>query len=405
MGMIPMVLHESGVAKMGLWTLIVQFTAYLSLVDSGVTSACIRRFVGPIARKEETGDFPVMFQAACVVSFFQGSLCCFLIFFVPFLASVLKVPSAMQGSFVEVLAFQFFLTGLCFLLRPFTALLLAAQRFEFNNLVSALSSLLSLPLLWFCLSHGIGIWSLAVVSLFQQFTAAACTVYMVRRINLIPMDWRPWSAPWDRIRLLFRDSMDFFSWSGFTTLNSGLQSVFLSRFLGLETVALWNVGTKTATLFYMLVSGFFNNAFPSLAEFLELGQARKCLAVSRQILRSSFLGAVGFGVAYSFGNGWFVDVWTSGLMQFPLSLSLSMAAWVLLATVSRAFACFSNVWQQRASMRRGPMVESAFFLLGLVGGALRPTPQSLAFALILSQAASLVLIYGPFWKKISTSVP
>jgi len=399
MGMVALVVREIGVAELGLWTLMIQFTGYLGLLDAGVTSACIRRFVGPIARKE-SGDFPLMFQAACVVSCLQGLACWLAIAGVPPLAALLDLPANLRAIFVKVMAFQFFLTGVFFMLRPFTSLLLAAQRFEVNNLVSAAGSLASLLMIWLTLQAGFGLWSLVGVTLFQQLLGAATTLWMVHQLKLLPATWRIDHLPWGRIGILFRESLDFFSWSGFTTLNAVLQSVFLSRFMGLEAVALWNVGSKFAVLFYTFISSSLNNAFPTLTELFELGQVRECRRLCQRFLKWSLLGAGGLGLGYILANGWIVKVWTAGFIIFPLSLSAILAAWLVLATAVRALACFSNVWHQRATMRKGPMVESVFFAAGLALALLNPSPWTLGLALILGQIVPLLFVYSPAWKKV-----
>jgi O-antigen/teichoic acid export membrane protein len=399
MGMVALVVREIGVTELGLWALMIQFTGYLGLLDAGVTSACIRRFVGPIARKE-SGDFPLMFQAACIVSCLQGLACWLAIAGVPLLATLLDVPADLRGIFVKVMSCQFFLTGLFFMIRPFTSLLLAAQRFEINNLASAAGSLASLLMIWLSLRAGLGLWSLVGVTLFQQLLGAATTLWMVHQLKLLPVAWRIDHFPRDRVRTLFRESLDFFSWSGFTTLNAVLQSVFLSRFMGLEAVALWNVGSKFVTLFYTLISSSLNSAFPTLTELFEVGQILKCRRLCQRFMKWSLLGAVGLGLGYILANGWIVNVWTAGLITFPLSLSAILAVWLVLATAMRALACFSNVWHQRATMRKGPMVESAFFAAGLALALLSPSPWTLGLALLVGQIAPLLLIYFPAWKKV-----
>jgi hypothetical protein len=75
MGMVPIILYFTSVADLGLWTLLVQFTGYLGLVDLGVSSACTRRFVGPIARKE-IDALSASFKTAFIISAMQGAFCC-----------------------------------------------------------------------------------------------------------------------------------------------------------------------------------------------------------------------------------------------------------------------------------------------------------------------------------------
>lgn len=158
-GLVPIVLHFSNVSELGLWTLIVQFSGYLSVIDAGVTSACIRRFVGPIARKEMT-DLSAVFKTAFLVSLSQGALCCLVGLLAYPIGLLLGIGTGKLILFSSVLFTQFFLVGIFFLVRPFSSLLLAAQRFEINNAVSSFATALSLGLIWLGFRMGFGLWTL-----------------------------------------------------------------------------------------------------------------------------------------------------------------------------------------------------------------------------------------------------
>jgi hypothetical protein len=173
-GLVPIVLHFTSVSELGLWTLITQFTTYLSLVDAGVSSACVRRFVGPIARKEMLTLGGIL-KTAFLVSLSQGVLCCLIGFLAYPIGLLLGIGPENSVLFSSVLFTQFFLVGIFFLVRPFSALLLAAQRFEINNLVSSLSMVLSLGIIWIGFRSGFGLWALPLGSLFQQITSTLAT--------------------------------------------------------------------------------------------------------------------------------------------------------------------------------------------------------------------------------------
>jgi len=181
-GLVPIVLHFSNVSELGLWTLIVQFSGYLSVIDAGVTSACIRRFVGPIARNEMT-DLSAVFKTAFLVSLSQGALCCLVGLLAYPIGLLLGIGPGKLILFSSVLFTQFFLVGIFFLVRPFTSLLLAAQRFEINNAVSSFATALSLGLIWLGFSMGFGLWTLPLVSLFQQAISSSVTFFMVRKLD------------------------------------------------------------------------------------------------------------------------------------------------------------------------------------------------------------------------------
>jgi O-antigen/teichoic acid export membrane protein len=392
--LVPIVLHFTSISQLGLWTLVTQFTAYLSLVDAGVSSACVRRFVGPIARKEMP-TLAGIFKTAFLVSLSQGILCCLFGLFAYPIGLLLGIGPENLTLFSSVLFIQFILVGIFFLVRPFSALLLAAQRFEINNLASSLSIVFSIGIIWIGFRLGFGLWALPLGSLFQQITSTLTTFWMVRKLDLLPLSWWRQSSTWKGVSDLFLEALDFFSWSGFSTAGATLQSVFLSRFLGLEAVAIWNVGAKLASFAYMLFSNFFNTAFMGLSELVEKGEPQNCLRAFLKLFLFT-LSCLTFsaGCAVLF-NDLFILLWTQGQITFPPSCTWAVFSWLIFASTLRALACFSNIWQNRKTMRFGPAIEFSSLVLFLGLSLFSPSLKWFAFALMASQIPPILLSYGP----------
>ena len=393
-GLIPIVLHFTSVSELGLWTLVVQFTTYLSFVDAGIYASCVRRFIGPIARKEIPA-LGVVFKTAFLVSLIQGGFCCFLSLLAYPIGLLLGIDPEKLSIFSHVLFAQFLLVGVFFLVRPFSSLLLAAQRYEINNLVSSVSILLSLGLIWAGLRCGLGLWSLPLASLFQQVCSSFATFFMIRRLDLLPASWWQQESTWKGVAPLFVEALDYFSWSGFSMAGSAIQSVFLSRFLGLEFVAIWNVGSKIAYFTYMLFSNFFTAAFMGLAELYEKGEPQRCFASFLSLFLPSWTGLsifAGFAILF---NDIFVSLWTHKQISFPASCAWVVFTWLLFASLIRALACFSNVWQIRKAFRIGPFFEFSSLCIFLVLSLLSPSLLWFSFALLASQLLPLFLSYGP----------
>jgi O-antigen/teichoic acid export membrane protein len=393
-GLVPIVLYFTSVSELGLWTLVTQFTAYLSLVDAGVSSACVRRFVGPITRKE----MPVLggiLKTSFIVSLTQGVLCCLIGFLAYPIGLLLGIGPENLPLFSSVLFTQFVLVGIFFLVRPFSALLLAAQRFEVNNLVSCLSIVLSLGIIWIGFRSGLGLWALPLGSLFQQITSTLATAFMVRKLHLLPHSWWRQSSTWKGVSDLFLEALDFFSWSGFATAGATLQSVFLSRFLGLEAVAIWNVGAKLASFAYMLFANLFNTAFMGLSELFERGEQENCLRSFLDLFITTLSCLTIFASCAGLLNDYFILLWTHGQIAFAPSCTWAIFAWLVFAGTLRALACFSNIWQNRKAMRIGPVVEFASLVLLLGLSLFSPSLKWFAFALMASQIPPILLSYGP----------
>ena len=393
-GLIPIVLHFTSVAELGLWTLVVQFTTYLGLVDAGVYASCVRRFVGPVARKEILA-LRIIFKTAFIVSIIQGAFCCFLGLLAYPIGLLLGIGPEKLPVFSHVLFVQVLLVGLFFLIRPFSSLLFAAQRYEINNIVSSLSMLLSLALIWCGLRYGIGLWALPLASLFQQVCSSFATFFMVRKLDLLPATWRQERTTWKGVADLFMEAFDYFSWSGFSMAGSAVQSVFLSRFLGLEVVAVWNVGSKLASFAYMLFSNLLNNAFMGLSELFERGETKKSFATFLSLFLSSLTFLAVFAGFSIFFNEIFISLWTHKQISFPASCTVVVFTWLILASLIRALACFSNIWQHRPTMRIGPIIEFTSLCVFLGISLLSPSLFWFSFALMASQIPALFIIYAP----------
>jgi len=393
-GLIPIVLHFTSVSELGLWTLVVQFTTYLGLVDAGVYASCVRRFVGPLARKEISA-LGTVFKTAFLVSLIQGGVCCVLGLLAYPIGILLGIGPEKLSIFGSVLFVQFLLVGLFFLIRPFSSLLLAAQRYEINNLVNSVTILLSLAFIWAGLRYGLGLWTLPLAYLFQQVCSTFATGLMIRKLHLLPPSWWQQKSSWRGAADLLTESLDYFSWSGFSMAGSAVQSVFLSRFLGLEVVAIWNVGSKAASFAYMLFANLFNTAFMGLSELFERGEPKRCYSSFLSLFAASWTCVAIFAGYGTFFNDLFISLWTHKQITFPASCTRVVFTWLILASLIRALACFSNVWQIRKAFRVGPFFEFSSLCIFLVLSLLSPSLFWFSFALLASQLLPLLFSYGP----------
>jgi hypothetical protein len=191
------------------------------------------------------------------------------------------------------------------------------------------------------------------------------------------------------------ESLDFFSWSGFSILGSSLQSVFLSRFLGLEAVAIWNVGTKLASFAYMLFANLFNTAFMGLSELFEKGDLKNCLLSFLDLFISTLSCLTIFAGCAVLFNDLFILLWTHGQITFSPSCTWAIFSWLIFASTLRALACLSNIWQNRKTMRFGPAIEFSSLVLFLGLSLFSPSLKWFAFALMASQIPPVLLSYGP----------
>ena len=101
LGVVPIILTYGGSTSLGLWSLIVQFGTYLTLLDAGLSSACIRQFVGPIVRKDSAG-LASKFQNALVLAILQGLLIAMAGWSGPWLVPWLAIPPDQAHAFATL---------------------------------------------------------------------------------------------------------------------------------------------------------------------------------------------------------------------------------------------------------------------------------------------------------------
>ncbi|NCY23057.1 hypothetical protein EBX31_14045, partial [bacterium] len=239
--LIPLVLHFESPEMLGLWLLVAQVGAYLTVVDAGLSALSIRQFVGPASERDFLRLAP-RFQATLLLSTLQGLCICVFGFSGSWWASLFKISGNLEPLFVQLFLAQCLLVGISFPFRPFSSILLAAQRFEANYLVSSASFGVAILLTWGGFQMGWGLWSVLLGNLFQIVASSLTSVRGVQSLGgLSPLLSRTAGIK-NLIPGLLKESLGFASSPIFSTIAGLLQSTVLSRLFGLEGVALWNVG-------------------------------------------------------------------------------------------------------------------------------------------------------------------
>ena len=361
LGVVPVILTYTGKTSLGLWALVSQFGTYLTLLDAGLSGACIRQFVGPIVRND-TGELVAKFQNAFFVSCLQGLLIAVAGLAGGILVPWLAIPGDQARVFTALFAAQCLLVAIEFPFRPFNSLLLAQQRFEFNYLATAAGMMISLGLVWFGMAHGWGLWSLIIAGAFQAGVKTVVSTLCVARLWGLRRFFTEVHVRIQTIQHLFLESGSFFSGTFFGTLSGMAQSTLLSRWFGLEGVASWNVGSKAANLLFQLLSKFFESSFAGLSELYEAGRAdlllRRLSQLFGWVLGISLFAAAGVCLL----NQSFVQFWTRARVDWPLGGDGAMALWLVGLTLSRGLAEQTKILLVWRWIRLGPAVEFGIWI-------------------------------------------
>lgn len=362
LGVVPLILSYQSTLGFGLWTLIVQFAGYLTLLDVGLSSACIRQFVGPLVRR----DVPALaakFQNALLLATLQGALIGAAGFGGFLLVPLLGIPSEQSHAFASLFTAQCLLVAWDFPFRPFNSLLLAQQRFEFNYLSTGGAMVLSLGLAWFGLAHGWGLWSLIAAGAFQGLVKSSSTLLSLARLGELRPLFSGVHCSCRGAWQLLHEGSSFFSGTLFGTLTGMAQSTLLSRWFGLEGVAVWGVGSKAANLLFQLLSKFYESSFAGLSELYESGRRDLLLQRLAQLF-ATVLGTSCFaGAGVILLNGLFVRLWTDSRLGWSVSCDFAVALWLIALCASRGLVEQTKILLLWRWIRLGPLTEFLGFLV------------------------------------------
>jgi O-antigen/teichoic acid export membrane protein len=143
------------------------------------------------------------------------------------------------------------------------------------------------------------------------------------------------------------------------------QSVFLSRFFGLEWVAAWNVGAKAAIVLGQILSKFFESSFGGLSELLETGQRDRMFDRFGKILGWSLVTCALFCLGLIFLNDPFIALWAGEKIPWSVWGTWGVCLMLLVGTLHRAFSEATKILLLWNSIRFSPLLDLGALLASL----------------------------------------
>lgn len=326
---VPLALHYLGQAEFGLWALVSQLGGYILLLDLGMSGSVARILID---HKDDRGGgaYGSVIQTGALVGLVQGVLIIGAGVVLSALAgSLLHVPAELRREFVWLMAGQSILLGVNFSARIFGNLLLAHQRLDITNFGSSVFFFLNLAVMWAGFAGGLGIYSFLAGQVVMTLGNLAVNAAGCLRLGLLPRagEWGAISRA--RFRELFAFGGDIFIFSLGTQLINASQAILLTRLLGLETAAVWNVCTRAYTVLTQVLFRLFDYSAPVLAEMMVRGEKARLAARFRQIVVFSLGLAVAAGGVFALCNRAFITVWTHGRIGWPPVNDLLLAVWLV----------------------------------------------------------------------------
>jgi O-antigen/teichoic acid export membrane protein len=186
----PVILHHLGDEASGLWILIFSLTGYYGIFDFGIRSSLVRY----VSKFQATGDKEQL--ARLVNTSLFTYTCLGVILLVPTVLGSLYVDRLFHipPAFLKDAQILFFMVGfslaLGFPLGVAGGILEGLQRFYLLNWTGIASTLLRAALIIYVLRHGLGLLSVALITVSLPLVAAAARVVIAQRLLEIPYAWK-----------------------------------------------------------------------------------------------------------------------------------------------------------------------------------------------------------------------
>lgn len=403
---VPLALQYLTKAEFGVWALVTQFSAYLLLVDMGV-SASIARLLAD-HKDDKTGpEYSRVFFSSFFVSGAQGlvllGLGALAAWFAPALANI---PNELRPVFSRILIGHVAVTAVCLVFRSLASPLWSHQRLDISNLGNAMGLVMNLIGLWAGLHSGMGLYGLLFGTVIGALPGLVIPFAACRFYGYYP----PWPGLSHLGKTNFREllclSRDIFIFQLGSQMASATQIVLVSRFLSVESAAVWAIATKALTLGQQLCNRVMDASAAALTEMFVRGEDLRFRARFRDAVEITAWLAVMVGLAIVFFNTPFIDVWTGGKIIWPADANVWLAFLLLSTSVARCHLSLGGIVKQLSSLRWVQLVEASvmigsgiFFIQRLgIGGIL-------AASLLASAGVSLLSATVLSAKKFSLPSP
>jgi len=154
----------------------------------------------------------------------------------------------------------------------------------------------------------------------------------------------------------------FFLYTGLLLLNSS-QVVIITRVIGPEAVAVWDVATKSLILVQMFVTRIWESSMSAIAEMIVRGERDRMWARFQDILVLTGSVGVWAAAAAAVCNGPFLAVWTHGRIAWPGYNDALMAVLVVLNSITRLHISLAGQTKEMRGLKFIYFLEGASFVL------------------------------------------
>jgi O-antigen/teichoic acid export membrane protein len=363
---IPLALRYLSLPEFGLWSIVVQISGYLALLDLGVGQSLSRLLID---KKDdiEGGEYGATLKAAWIVFAIQGTLVgIFGIFCGGPIASMMRIPLELTDTFASLFTWNCLALAIIFYTTPLSLSLWAHQRSDLSNLIAVICFVVNLLALWCGFHFGLRTFSLLLASAAGTAVSIPLTILSVARLKIYPSrgHWGKLTRGHFTEILIF--SRDLVIISLGAQLISASQMILVGRLLGVDAVAIWNVSIKffnMAQLVVFRLSDFAQAAFAEMVVRNEITEFRKQFA---RLTALTAVGGIFFGVLGAIGNQAFVRILSSGKISWEPTCDIVAGIYLAIICVTRCFTGTLGTIKQIGNYKYIALFEGILFIAGSV---------------------------------------
>jgi O-antigen/teichoic acid export membrane protein len=359
---VPLAFQYLDKEAFGLWNLITQLSGYLMLLEFGM-SGSVARSLSDHKDHVEDGIYGSILRTGAKVFAVQGILIALLGLAFGWVApSLLSLPTHLHHSFVILMAAQALLCGLQLAASALASPLWCHQRLDLSNLAGGLSLIVTLAVLWIGFHLGWKLYSIPASTAAGMIVSMSVTFWSCRSLGLYPpQEHRGQFDP-----KIFRELIHFGGGLFFMNLGAQLASasqvIVISSQLGLETAAVWGIGTKVFNLTQQFVARILDSSAGGLAEMMVRKESARLQKRFQDLVAISAVMAVAASAGIALTNGAFIEIWTLGKITWQPWNNLLLACVLFSIAVSRCHTSFVGLSKQIQGMKYVYLLEGATFV-------------------------------------------
>jgi O-antigen/teichoic acid export membrane protein len=296
LAMLPFNVAHLGQAAYGLWMLAASITAYFSVLDLGYSGAVVRFVAHYRARRDRAALNEIlstlfaMFVGVGVVAFVVGVV---IAFNLPRLFT-LSAAEAVQGrSLLLLLSLS---VSCSFAFAVFGGVVNGFQRYDLNNLVGTLSSVVTALVNVAVLTAGFGLVELVAATTIVRL--GTLWIYRRNAYRVFPeLHIAPRFIRVARLRevTMFSVFVSVSDWAA--TLNYSVDALVIGAFMGVPAVAVWSVAQRVSDGVLRVTNQLSDVLFPTFVDHAAARRTDRLAVLLVQSTRLSLAAVIPLGIA------------------------------------------------------------------------------------------------------------